>query len=188
MVRLFNHWFPSNTVLQVAFDAILLFVAFMLATLWLNRGNPSQLELQLPVAILFAVAVVGVNSLIGLYQRDPYRTGIPMAARVMLSLLLSLTVGSGVLRFLPWSDMHEDVLKLAALGALGVLFLVRGYLTHWGRSPMFVRRVLVRKTAMEMEPRVQTPKRQIMADKQTMAIALTSKTARACLQMVGRRI
>src|SRR5665213_235440 len=149
MVRLFNHWFPSNTVLQVAFDAILLFVAFMLATLWLNRGNPSQLELQLPVAILFAVAVVGVNSLIGLYQRDPYRTGIPMAARVMLSLLLSLTVGFGVLRFLPWSDMHEDVLKLAALGALGVLFLVRGYLTHWGRSPMFVRRVLVFGTGAE---------------------------------------
>jgi sugar transferase (PEP-CTERM system associated) len=149
MVRLFNHWFPSNTVLQVAFDAILLFVTFMLAAVWLNRGSFVEVELLMPVAILFAVAMVGLNSMIGLYQRDPYRTGIQTAARVMLSLLLSLPVALGVFQLLPWGELHEDVLKVAAVGALGVLVVVRGYVTHWGSSPMFVRRVLVFGTGAE---------------------------------------
>ena len=31
MVRLFNHWFASNTLMQIAFDALLLFLSVVLA-------------------------------------------------------------------------------------------------------------------------------------------------------------
>ncbi|MEP7062468.1 MAG: TIGR03013 family XrtA/PEP-CTERM system glycosyltransferase [Betaproteobacteria bacterium] len=149
MVRLFNHWFPSNAVLHVAFDAILLFVTFMLAATWLNRGDLSDIELLMPSAILFAVVMAALNTMIGLYQRDPYRTGVQTAARVMLSLLLSLPVAYTVFRVLSQDEAHQEALKLAAVGALAVLAAVRGYFTHWGSTPMFVRRVLVFGTGPE---------------------------------------
>ena len=148
MVRLFNHWFPSNAVLHVAFDSALLFVTFMLAAVWLTRGQPG-VEFLLPTAILFAVATAALNTMIGMYQRNPYRTGVQTAARVMLSLLLSLPLAYLVFYVLPRNESHQEALTVAAIGALGVLALVRGYLTHWGKAPMFVRRVLVFGTGAE---------------------------------------
>ncbi len=149
MVRLFNHWFPSNAVLHVAFDSVLLFVTFMLAAAWLTRGQPTGVEVLLPTAILFAVATAALNTMIGMYQRNPYRTGVQTAARVMLSLLLSLPLAYLVFYVLPRNESHQEALTIAAIGALGVLALVRGYLTHWGNAPMFVRRVLVFGTGAE---------------------------------------
>ncbi|MEO8977029.1 MAG: sugar transferase, partial [Casimicrobiaceae bacterium] len=149
MVRLFNHWFPSNTILQIAFDAILLFITFMLAAIWINRGNLADIDLMMPVAILFAVAMVLLNSVIGLYQRDPYRTGAQTAARILLALIASLPVAYGVFQVLPWGETHQDELKFAAIGALAMLLVLRGYLTHWGSAPLFVRRVLVFGTGAE---------------------------------------
>jgi sugar transferase (PEP-CTERM system associated) len=148
MVRLFNHWFPSNAVLHVAFDSVLLFVTFLLAAAWLTHGTPG-IELLLPSAILFAVTTAALNTIIGVYQRNPYRTGMQTVARVMLSLLLSMPLAYGILYVLQRNESHQEALKVAALGALGVLALVRGYLTHWGRTPMFVRRVLVLGTGAE---------------------------------------
>jgi sugar transferase (PEP-CTERM system associated) len=149
MVRLFSHWVPSHTVLQAAFDAVLLFLVFMLAALWLDRGQIQHVELLMPSAVLFAVAMVVLNSTIGLYQRDPYRTPAQTAARVILSLLLSVPVAYIGFQLMPWGEQHQQALALAAVAALGVLVAVRGFVSHRGSAPMFVRRVMVFGTGSE---------------------------------------
>ena len=62
MVRLFNHWFASNTLLQVVFDAILLFLSVVLAVAFLHRGELLNLEAVVPDALLFALTMVALNT------------------------------------------------------------------------------------------------------------------------------
>ena len=62
MVRLFNHWFASNTLLQVVFDAILLFLSVVLAVAFLHRGELLNLGAVVPDALLFALTMVALNT------------------------------------------------------------------------------------------------------------------------------
>src|SRR5436305_14089712 len=125
MVRLFSHWFPSATVLQVAFDAVLLFCAFMIAGAWLTRGDLPSGEL-LPTAVLFAVAMIVLNSTVGLYMRDPYRTTMQTAARIALWVVLAIPVAYGIFLLPPWAQVHQTTLKSTAIAALVALIAVRG--------------------------------------------------------------
>ena len=149
MVRLFSHWFPSNTVLQVVFDAFFLVCCVLLAALWLHPGGVAQLEPVLPPALLFAVIMAGLNTALGLYQRSACRTVVQTTARVLLSLMLSIPVAYAVFRLLPWVELRQNTLNVIVLGALGALVGLRGFATHRGASPMFVRRVLVFGTGNE---------------------------------------
>ncbi len=148
MVRLFNHWFPSSTVMHVVFDAILLFLIFLLAGLWLTQGNLPSVDV-LPSALLFAVAMIVLNSVVGLYRRDPYRSGAQTAARVAISILLTIPVAYGIFQMQPWGEVHQDALKVAAVGALTILVAARGFVTHRTKAPLFTRRVLVFGTGTE---------------------------------------
>ena len=88
MVRLFNHWFASNTLLQIAFDALLLFLSVVLAAAVLDRGQLLPLEIVAPAALLFALVMVALNTVVGLYQRNPGRTMAQTTARIAISLVL----------------------------------------------------------------------------------------------------
>jgi len=149
MVRLFSHWFPSNTLLQVLFDAVFLVGCVLLAALWLHPGGIEQLEPALPPALLFAVIMAGLNTALGLYQRSACRTVMQTAARVLLSLLFAIPVTFTVFKLLPLVGLQQQTLNVLVLGALGALVALRGFATHRGASPMFVRRVLVFGTGAE---------------------------------------
>ncbi len=95
MVRLFNHWFASNTLLQIVFDALLLFLSVVLAVAFLDRGELLTLEVVVPDALLFALTMVALNTVVGLYQRNPGRTMAQTTARIALSLLLARARGLG---------------------------------------------------------------------------------------------
>ena len=148
MVRLFSHWFPSTTIMQVAFDATLLFFTFLIGGAWLTRGDFASSEL-LPSALLFAVAMIVLNSTVGLYRRDPYRTRMQTAARLGVFIVLAVPVAYFVFRLLPWGRDHQEVLNVTAISALAVLIGVRGFVAQRKSSPMFVRRVLVFGTGPE---------------------------------------
>jgi FlaA1/EpsC-like NDP-sugar epimerase len=126
MVRLFSHWFPSSTVLQVAVDAILLFIAFVLAAVWLNQGSVPGLRPLVPSAALFAVAMVAVNSALGLYQRDATRTIMHGLARMFVALATALPIAYVMLSVLPVEEPPHDAVKLTALVALGAFVVIRG--------------------------------------------------------------
>src|SRR6266542_3356789 len=126
MVRLFSHWFPTNTVVQMAFDAILFFLTFMLVVLWRARGEPPSIDL-LPSALLFAMATVALNSTVGLYRRDRYRTGLQNAARVIVLLLLAVPAAYAILDLLPWEQVHQEALKVTAVAIFAALVAVRSF-------------------------------------------------------------
>ncbi len=148
MVRVFNHWFPSSTVMQVVVDAVLLFFVFLVAGAWLTHGSLARADV-LPSALLFAVAMIVLNSFLGLYRRDPYRTAAQNAARVALSVVLTIPVAYGIFHLQPWGDVHQDALQIAAIAALTVLVAARGFASHRSNASMFTRRVLVFGTGEE---------------------------------------
>jgi sugar transferase (PEP-CTERM system associated) len=149
MVRLFNHWFASNTLLQIVFDAVLLFLSVVLAVAFLDRGQLVSLEAVVPDALLFALTMVALNTVVGLYQRNPGRTGAQTTARIVLSLLLAVPVAWAVFTFLPRAEAWNETLRLAVPLAFVAFVAVRGIAAHSGMSPMFTRRTLVLGTGTE---------------------------------------
>ena len=149
MVRLFNHWFASNTLLQVLFDAILLFLSVVLAVAFLHRGELLTLHSVVPDALLFALAMVSLNSVVGLYQRNPGRTIAQTTARIALSLLLAIPVAWTIFTYLPRAEAWNETLRLAVPLAFVTFVALRGIATHSGISPVFARRTLVLGTGAE---------------------------------------
>ena len=149
MVRLFNHWFASNTLLQIVFDAILLFLSVILAAAFLDRGQLISLQAVIPDALLFALTMVGLNTVVGLYQRNPGRTVAQTTARIVLSLLLAVPVAWAIFTFLPRAAAWNETLRLAVPFAFVTFVAIRGIAAHSGMSPMFARRTLVLGTGAE---------------------------------------
>ena len=143
MVRYFDHWFASNTLMQVLFDAILLFLSVVVAVAFLHRGEPGSLQAVVPDALLFALTMVGLNTLVGLYQRNPGRTSAQTTARISLSLLLAVPVAWAIFTYLPRTEAWNETLRLAVPVAFVTFVAIRGLAAHSGLSPMFARRTLV---------------------------------------------
>jgi sugar transferase (PEP-CTERM system associated) len=149
MVRLFNHWFPTNTVLQVVFDVVLLFGAAVLALVWLAHGQLPDLDQLWPPALLFAVTMMAINAALGLYQRRAQRSVGQTTARVLLSLALTVPVAYVAFQLWPLQNAPHETLKLTALAALGAIVAARGLASHSSAQPMLTRRVLVVGTGPE---------------------------------------
>ena len=142
-MRHFDHWFASNTLLQIVFDAILLFLSVVLAVAFLHRGELGTLQAVIPDALLFALAMVGLNTIVGLYQRNPGRTSAQTIARISLSLLLAVPVAWAIFTFLPQTEAWNETLRLAVPVAFVTFVAIRGIAAHSGMAPMFARRTLV---------------------------------------------
>jgi sugar transferase (PEP-CTERM system associated) len=149
MVRLFNHWFASNTLLQIVFDAILLFLSVVLAVAFLERGQLGSLQAVIPDALIFALTMVALNTVVGLYQRNPGRTIAQTIARILLSLLLAVPVAWAIFTFLPRTAAWNDTLRLAVPLAFVTFVAIRGIAAHSGMSPMLARRTLVLGTGAD---------------------------------------
>ncbi len=149
MVKLFNHWFATNTVLRVAFDAVLLFGAAVVALLWLARGDLPGLDLLWPPALLFAVAMMAVNAALGLYQGQANRSIAQTMARTLLALVLTVPIAYVAFNLWPLKNVPHEALKLTALAALGAIVAIRGIASHSRAQPMLTRRVLVVGTGAE---------------------------------------
>jgi sugar transferase (PEP-CTERM system associated) len=149
MVRLFNHWFASNTLMQVAFDALLLFLSVVLAVAFLNRGEVTSLFAVVPDALLFAITMVALNTVVGLYQRNPGRTFAQTTARIVLSLMLAVPVAWAIFTYLPRDQEWDVTLRLAVPLGFVTFVAIRGFAAHTGIAPMFARRTLVLGTGAE---------------------------------------
>ena len=130
MVRLFNHWFASSTLLQVVFDAILLFLSVVLAVAFLDQGHLVSLAAVVPDALLFALAMVALNTVVGLYQRNPGRTIAQTTARIVLALLLAVPVAWAIFTFLPRETAWNETLRLAVPLAFVTFVAIRGIAAH----------------------------------------------------------
>jgi len=149
MVRIFDHWFASNTLSQVVFDAIVLFLSVVVAVAFLGDGELLSLDVVLTDALLFALTMVALNTVVGLYQRNPGRTMAQTTARLVLSLLLAVPVAWVIFTYMPRAEAWTDTLRLAVPLAVVTFVAIRAIVAQSGVSPWFARRTLVLGTGPE---------------------------------------
>ena len=145
MVRLFSHWLPSGSRFYFVFDALLLVFSVLLAVVWFHRGGMPNLQLILPPALFFVLAMLLLNTALGLYRQNSGRTVAQTTARVVASWLLAVPVAYGTFEVVPFPHEALQVGVLLALTSLAV----RGVVARSGSARMLARQVLVLGTGSE---------------------------------------
>ncbi|MGL1834745.1 TIGR03013 family XrtA/PEP-CTERM system glycosyltransferase [Rhodocyclaceae bacterium SMB388] len=145
MSKVFSHYFPSHILQQAAFDATLLFVAVLLAMAFQMQGTELDWRIIAPSALFFAVVMILLNSVMGLY-RSPGRglSGRDAAMRTVVSVVVSVPIAYGAFQVLPWSSVASDAaVELSVLLLLGLILVMRGVVNRRAASSMFMPRVLI---------------------------------------------
>lgn len=143
MLKVFSHYFPSHTLQQVLFDALLLFLVVLVAVLLQAPSDPPDWVVYVSSALTFAASMVGLNTAMGLYRPVLQRNHRQAFARVALSLLVSIPVAYGVFGLLPWAELAPHSLQLSVVVLLSFLLLMRGLVNQRQASSLFSPRVLI---------------------------------------------
>ena len=149
MVRPFNPLFASSALFQVVIDAVLLFFSVVVTVAFLDRGELLNYGLVVQDALLFALAMVALNTLVGLYHRNPGRTGAQTTARIVLSLILAVPVAWAIFTFIPRADPWNQTLSIAVPVAFVSFIAIRGIAAHSGAGGNVSRRTLILGTGTE---------------------------------------
>lgn len=149
MVRLFSHYIPFGTLLQVALDACLLFGAILLGVS-LNAGavTASLVNIVFP-ALLFALVMTATISVLGLYRRDAPHAFHDIVARVLMAFLIGFPLSYGIFHLLPLCQPCRDSLGVTVLLGLTGVLASRALLLRASPAGILARRVLVLGTGAE---------------------------------------
>jgi len=144
MLKVFSHYFPLHILQQVIFDALLLFVAVVLAVVLQFHGTAVDWRVVLPSALLFAIAMIFLNGVMGLYRLPASRMSArDTVARVLFSVLISVPVAFGVFETLPWNHFASEAMQVSVVLLLGLVLLLRGMVNRRRASSLFAPRVLI---------------------------------------------
>lgn len=143
MLKVFSHYFPSHTLQQVIFDAVLLFLVVLLAVLLQASPGMPEWEVFTPSALTFAFVMVALNTAMGLYRPVLRRSHRQAFARVALSLVVSVPVAYVVFGMLPWASLATHSLQASVVLLLCSLLLMRGLINQRQASGFFSPKVLI---------------------------------------------
>ena len=149
MLKVFVHYFPSHTLQQVLFDALLLFLVVLVAVISLASPSVPDWAVFVPSALVFALSMVGLNTAMGLYRPVMKRSHKQAFARVGLSLLVSIPVAYGISGLLPWAELAPHSFQLSVVLLLATLLLMRGLVNQRQASSLFSARVLILGTGRD---------------------------------------
>ncbi|MBL8458887.1 MAG: sugar transferase, partial [Zoogloea sp.] len=143
MLKLFNHYVPSSTVLQVLFDATLLFVAVIVAFVLQSKVDGAVLATVVPSALAFAATMMILNGALGLY-RVSFGGGVrETLMRVAMSIVLSIPVAYGIFQVLPWGEFAHEAMELNVVVLLGFVVAARGFAVRRVGAGVLVKRIMV---------------------------------------------
>jgi sugar transferase (PEP-CTERM system associated) len=143
MLKVFSHYFPSGTLLQAAVDTALLFLA-VLAVIMLQAGSGAVDWMTIaPSAVVFALAMVGLNTAMGLYRSRGVRARRAVLRRALLSVVVSVPCALLILNVLPWAAVTSAPTQFTVVIALGLLLLMRGVGNRSGTDSLLGPRVLI---------------------------------------------
>lgn len=149
MVRLFSHYFSTNTLLQIALEAALLFAAIFLGAMLQYPVGGAAVSNWLFPAFLFAVFMLAMIGVVGLYQHRQPQNFIDAAARILFAFLLGVPVFYAILGWLPCAQECVDALPFNSLLAMGTTLAARAaFFTSVG-TRAFSRRVMVLGTGTD---------------------------------------
>jgi sugar transferase (PEP-CTERM system associated) len=144
MLKVFIHYFPSQTLQQALFDALLLFVAVVFAASLQVQGATTDWQLLVPSAFVFAVLMVLLNGVTGLYRLSGARSSAKdVVVAVAFAVLISIPVALLVLHALPWHQRASEAVQVSILVVLGLILGMRGLVNRRSAASMFMPRVLI---------------------------------------------
>lgn len=143
MLKVFSHYFPSHTLFKILSDAVLLCVAIVAALVWQLDATKVDWRLVVPSAGLFALAMIALNSALGLYRPQRSASARDALVRVLLGVAVSVPVAIGVFWVLPWDHFATEAVQLTVLLLLGSVLALRGALNRRQERALFTRRALI---------------------------------------------
>lgn len=149
MIRVFNHWFSMRSIAGALFDCSFLIVSLVIVLMWVGSGLPINVKQVVIFATLFAIVMLGINVLLGLYQRTTTRTYTDNRARAVLSLYLAIPVAYLLYGLLPISTLNRDLIHLSAMSAVFGMLVTRVGAAHTATTKMLRRRILVFGTGFQ---------------------------------------
>lgn len=150
MLKVFSHYFPSHTLQQVVFDALLLFVAVLSAVAMQLHGSGLNWAEVVPAALVFAVVMILLNSVMGLYRLgEAGATARGTLVRVGFSIVISVPVAFIVFKFTAWDDFANESVQLSILLLLGLILTMRGLVNQRSSASLFAPRILIIGTGPE---------------------------------------
>lgn len=151
MVRISSHWVPTNGLIHLVFDVVVLCLSVVLAVAWFDHGDSRSVVAVLPYALPFALGMMVLNTSLGVYRRDADRSMARISARLILCFVLAAPMAYGMSSLIPrpaaWRGELEPALAL--LLSLGITVAIRGYAGRSGSGPLPLRRVMVLGTGTE---------------------------------------
>ncbi len=144
MLKVFSHYFPTHTLQQALVDACLLFVSALVAIGFHVHWRQFDWPLIVPSALAFAVVMVLLNSVIGLY-RAPAGPGTPgrTFVRIGIAIVVSVPVALGIFWVLPWNQVASEAVQISIVLLLGAVLAARGFVNRTRSTAMFAPRVLI---------------------------------------------
>jgi FlaA1/EpsC-like NDP-sugar epimerase len=148
MVNLFRHHIPAATLLQLLIEAGLFFFAVLVAVKLHRYAAPLSEPAVFGAATVFAVLMVCVNGVCGLYRRDRQLDFVNFVARSIVALFVGFAVAYVAFGAFPYSNMFRDALWFTVLYALAGVVMAHEFLLPLTRT-VFPHRILVLGTGAE---------------------------------------
>ena len=144
MIKIFSHYLPRQTLMQLFFDLSLVVAIVFGAIVWHARDAASTgLSVAVTSSVLLAIGMLAINSGLGFYQRVHNRTVGQSRARAVLSLFMTLGLGLGIFTLMPLPLEDRKAFALVVAGCLFVVLAHRVYVAHSTKQSMARQRILV---------------------------------------------
>jgi len=150
MLKVINYFFPSPTLLRLLVDSAFLFVAVLLAVFFTGAAHGGiDWRVVIPSGLFFALAMMVLNSALGLYRPVAGQGIVPLLAKVLFSFLVSVPVAFAVFRILPWTEFTSEAVEISSVLVVGGVLFLRSWSTRGTTSLLLSRRILVIGTGVD---------------------------------------
>jgi sugar transferase (PEP-CTERM system associated) len=144
LVFLFNHRVPAAVLLQVTVEAVLFWLAIIVAAELNTSGQIAVQGAVVVPALIFAGLMVLMNLALGLYRQGFSDSAIHFIGSKLFALALGLPIAYLAFFFVPHGELFQRVLVESFLLAIAGLVLARGILLLSGvRADLLNHRVLI---------------------------------------------
>lgn len=149
MIKVFSHWLPRHSVVGVFFDFSFLIVTLAISLMWIHSGLPVNLEHVILFAGVFALAMLLINMMLGLYQRRALRPFSSTRARAVLAIYLAIPLAYGLYTLMPVAEVNGELAQISAMSAVFGVLVTRFGATQAAGSAMMQRRIMVFGTGIQ---------------------------------------
>lgn len=143
MISLFRHYVPIATLLQLALEGGVFFVAMLLAITLQSQGVDNDAS-PLSAALTFAGLMVCINGALGLYRRQSVPSLSHFASRLLIALLIGFPIAYLLFFALPHGSVYQDALGytvfIVLISSLGLRRVIDAASAGEG---LFTHRILV---------------------------------------------